>query len=93
MRPGAVRYDVRGPENPYGLMVSAYRNSDGRWVVVALNYADGIDDFCISVNDGRPHRWQAYRTSDVEGENLKPVGECEGKMKLPGRSITTFVEK
>ena len=93
VRPGAVRYDVRGLEDPYSLMVSAYRNSDGHWVVVALNYADKIKDFELSINDGHTRRWQAYRTSDVEGENLKPLGVNDGSVRLSSRSITTFVEQ
>ena len=91
IRPGAVRYDVEGPEDPYGLMVSAYRNTDGRWVVVALNYADKKTDFDLYISDGQPHRWLAYRTSDVEGETLKPSGIIEGNTSLPPKSITTFV--
>ena len=91
IRPGAIRYDVEGPEDPYGLMVSAYRNTDGRWVVVALNYADKKTDFDLYVSDGQPHRWLAYRTSDVEGETLKPSGIIEGNTSLPPKSITTFV--
>jgi O-glycosyl hydrolase len=91
VRPGAVRYEVDGPEAPYGLMVSAYRNTDGRWVVVALNYADTQADFDFSVNDGQPHRWQVYRTSDVDGETLKPINTVEGSTTLPSKSITTLV--
>ncbi len=93
VRPGAVRYEVDGPEDPYGLMVSAYRNTDGRWVVVALNYADTQADFDFSVNDGQPHRWQLYRTSDVDGETLKPINTVEGSTTLPSKSITTLVEQ
>ena len=93
VRPGAVRYEVDGPEDPYGLMVSAYRNTDGRWVVVALNYADTQADFDFSVNDGQPHRWQLYRTSDVDGETLKPINIVEGSTTLPSKSITTLVEQ
>ena len=93
VRPEAVRYEVSGAEDPYGLMVTAYRNKDGRWVCVAINYGTDAKDFSLKTSDGKRRRWQAYRTSDVEGENLKPVGENDGKMKLSARSVTTFVEK
>ena len=93
VRPGAVRYDIEGPEDPYGVMVSAYRNADGRWVVVALNYGDKEAEMTCRVDDGRPRRWLAYRTSDVEGETLRPSGTVEGSTRLPSRSITTFVEQ
>lgn len=93
VRPGAVRYEVEGSEDPYGLMVSAYRNTDGRWVVVALNYADNEAAFDLSVSDKQARHWLAYRTSDAEGETLKPVGTVAGSTLLPPRSITTLVEQ
>ena len=88
VRPGAVRYDVLGDEDPYGLMVTAFRNTSGQWVVVAINYSADAVPFSVETSDGTEHRWQAYRTSDTEGENLKPVAESA---TLPPRSITTFV--
>ena len=84
VRPGAVRYDVEGPEDPYGLMVSAYRNQDGTWVVVAINYSQREQPFSVAGH------WRAYRTSDAEGETLRPVPVAP---LLPPRSITTFVSK
>jgi O-glycosyl hydrolase len=92
VRPGAVRYEVtsKEKEDPYGLMLSAYRNADGSWVVVAINYGSTPQDVILKMLDGKQHRWQAYRTSDAEGENLKPSGESDGQASLPARSITTF---
>jgi len=87
VRSGAVRYEVDGPENPYGLMVSAYRNIDGSWVVVAINYSEKAQPFNVEVS-GKSTGWRAYRTSDVEGETLRPVVHGDS---LPSRSITTFV--
>ena len=93
VRPGAVRYEVSGEEDPYGLMVTAYKNTDKRWVVVVINYSNEQQTFSLKMSDGKQYRWKAYRTSDEEGENLKPVGENDGRMKLSARSVTTFVEK
>ena len=93
VRPGAVRYEMSGEDNPYGLMASAYRNKDGRWVVVVINYSQEERAFNITTDDGKKQQWKLYRTSDVEGENLKPVGNGKGKMLLPPRSITTFVQQ
>ena len=89
VRPGAVRYDVDGSEDPYGLMLTAFRNKDRRWVVVAINYGDDEQPLNLVFSDGSQKRWQGYRTSDADGETLKPVAftGC-----LPPRSITTFVE-
>jgi len=72
-------------------MCSAYRNADGRWVAVVINYSDRLQDFNLRLSDGRK-QWQMYRTSDVSGETLKPVGSTDGHTTLPPRSITTFVE-
>jgi O-glycosyl hydrolase len=74
-------------------MVTAYQNADGTWVTVAINYSNSPQEFTLKMSDGKSRQWVAYRTSDVEGENLKPVGEDEGHTMLPSRSITTFVEK
>jgi O-glycosyl hydrolase len=90
VRPGAVRHEVNGPEDPYGLMVTAFQNTDGRWVVVAINYADKAKPMEIALSDGKERQWQCYRTSDTDGETLKPV---DLEKRLPPRSITTFVEK
>ena len=95
VRPGAVRYEVSSPkqEDPFGLMVSAYQNEDDKWVCVAINYSDKPQDFKLSFSDKKKHSWQIYRTSDAEGENLKPIGICKEKTQLSARSISTFVEK
>ena len=95
VRPGAVRYEVSSPkqEDPFGLMVSAYQNEDGKWVCVAINYSDKPQDFKLGFPDKKKHIWQIFRTSDTEGENLKPIGICKGKTQLSARSISTFVEK
>jgi hypothetical protein len=63
-------------------MVSAYRNVDGTWVVVAINYSENQQPFSIA------GQWRCYRTSDVEGETLRPVSVSS---TLPPRSITTLV--
>lgn len=93
VRPGAVRYEVDGLEEPYGLMCTAYRNLDGRWVVVVINYGTDSRPFSLAVDDGRERQWLSYRTSDAEGENLRPIGDSNGEAVLAPRSITTFVEK
>ncbi|MBQ8464122.1 MAG: glycoside hydrolase family 30 protein [Prevotella sp.] len=93
VRPGAVRYEVssKQKENPYGVMVSAYQNQDGSWVVVAINYGDAPSPIDLQLNCAPARQWQQYRTSDAEGETLKPIGTCDGHTMLAPRSITTFV--
>ena len=108
VRPGAVRYDITcgQEEDPYGLMVSAFRNQDGStpqvpggsWVVVAINYSEQEKEISIRFPSDSPDGknpsvtlWRPYRTSDAEGETLRPLAPCEGTATLPPRSITTFV--
>lgn len=83
------------PEDPYGVMASAYRNTDGSWVCVAINYSPDEQPFTLHLSDipapADTIRWNLYRTSDVPGETLKPVGTTGSSTTLPPRSITTFV--
>lgn len=96
VRPQAQRVGVRCAEiedatDPHGLMVSAYENADGSCVAVVINYAETPGD--IALCWGRRTRWQMYRTSDIEGEDLMPAGEVRGEkaVTIPPRSVVTFV--
>ena len=53
VRPEAVRHDVvtSEAEDPYGVMCSAFRNADGRWVAVVINYGERQRDFSLSTSD------------------------------------------
>lgn len=104
VRPGAVRYDIdafdasgaevrEGFNDIHGVMCSAYKNNDGKWVVVAINYAAVSKPFNFSVNGKSKARWRAYRTSDVSAESLAPVGRTDGHAVLAPRSVTTFVSE
>lgn len=92
VRPGAIRYEVQTSEpfNPYGTMCSAYRNANGQWVAVVINYSNSTQPFALRLSEGE-QQWLMYRTSDVDGETLLPVGKTDGQTQLPPRSITTFV--
>ena len=95
IRPGAIRYEVTGDKsfNPYGIMCSAYKNVDGQWVAVVINYSDQPQEFSLRLSEGCNLRWQMYRTSDVAGETLLPVGVMSTSTLLPPKSITTFLRK
>ncbi len=99
VRPGAVRLNVTrnnstNPEsatNPYGLMCSAYRNADGTYAVVVINYGNKSEKTDIRGIDSVD--WKVYRTSDINNESLALVGQMRSLKSavLPPRSITTFV--
>ena len=96
VRPGAVRHEVTAsrPEDPYGLMLSAYHNQDGSWVVVAINYSNEPQPLSLLLGGSNATTtWHPYRTSDDAGETLKPLPATNGQTTLKARSITTFVTK
>ena len=89
VRPGAVRLEVKGDMSADGLMLSAYRNANGKRVIVAINYSDHPRDIRINAAGKQA---AAYRTSDIPGEDLKYIGKVNlKKTTLPARSVTTFV--
>ena len=67
--------------------------ADGRWVAVVINYSESLQPFTLHLSDRAPLTCRMYRTSDVSGETLKPIGTVSGQTVLPPRSITTFVEE
>ena len=73
-------------------MCSAYKNVDGTYVMVVINYANEEKEFSIHKEKVGNMQWQIYRTSDKEGENLLPVGKVKsGKnIQIPARSIITL---
>ena len=104
VRPGAQRYDIstlspdgkpveEGYNDPTGVMCSAYRNADGKWVIVAINYSEEMKPVSFKTDEPSAKQWQLYRTSDISAESLAPMGETDGNTTLIPRSITTFVEK
>jgi hypothetical protein len=89
-------------EDPWGVMLSAFRNVDGSWVCVAINYSEteqavsllfGPEAASAKPEDASANvEWKMYRTSDADGEKLKPVGTAaDGRAVLPKRRITTLV--
>ncbi len=97
---------TEGDTNPEGIMCSAYRNENGALVIVAINYSASSAPFSFSVASGNSNAkkkriaknkkitcWNMYRTSDKDGENLKPAGTtyADEPVILPGKSITTLV--
>lgn len=104
IRPGARRYDVAaysadgkmvedGSTDPTGVMISAYQNQDGKWVIVAINYSEENRQVAIGFDNQEKKTWQMYRTSDVSAESLAPIRSMwRETAQLAPRSITTFVQ-
>ena len=85
-----MRLEVDGSMSSDGLMLSAYRNTDGTLAIVAINY--GTTDQLVSIDTPKGKTATLYRTSDVERESLKNLGTVNLKRaSLPARSVTTFL--
>ena len=106
IRPGAVRFAVsafdntgkpihEGDTDQKGLMCSAYKNVDGTYVVVLINYANEDKSFSVGKTIGKKVKWRVYRTSDREGENLKPIEKVKGDQvsRIPARSVITLLSE
>lgn len=104
IRPGAVRIDMAeidesghpvpdSTTDPYGLMLSAYRNADGSIVVVAINYSDKQKTFRLELPLGVNRMSKAYITSDRGNNNLS-LKEIDnpGVVAVPAKSVITLVE-
>lgn len=104
VRPGAKRLKIdavdkkgkpvnEGDTDPRGIMCTAYRNTDGSLVVVAINYSDTEQPFHFSLRTRDIKQWNTYVTSDNEGDNLRPAGTIKSgeTARLQPRSVVTFV--
>lgn len=106
VRPGAVRIDVSeidesgnpvsdSATDPYGLMLSAYRNANGSIVLVAINYSDAARTFCVDLPSVGHKFTKLYQTSDAEYDNLsfKAVSfKKKQSIEIPAKSIITITE-
>lgn len=106
VRPGATRMGItatdktgravtEGDTDRTGLMCTAYRNADGSWVMVVVNYATEEKSMTFHVDDRKVKSWQPYLTAEGAGKNLQPIGKVgNGKQTvIPARSIVTFVSR
>ncbi len=98
IRPGARRIRIASEEgdtdNLHGMLTSAYRNADGKIVVVMINYTDSKQAVNLNVEDDKERRYIPYVTSDREGDDLRPDGVISDAeaYELPARSVVTFCE-
>ena len=104
IRPGAVRIGVtafnskgemveEGDTDPYALMISAYKNSDGTPVVVVINYQNEERAFDLNWKGETVANWKPYLTSDAPDCKLalQPTIKYGKKINIPARSIVTYI--
>ena len=98
IRPFAHRVAVESSvntDNLTGIMISAYQNSDGKIVVVVLNYSEENKPVIIRVDGKENVLFRPYITSDHEMDNMRSLDlvNAGANMLVPKRSITTYVEE
>jgi O-glycosyl hydrolase len=96
IRPGAQRITVTSEEvnvnNPRGLMISSYMNTDGQLVVVAINYSNAESTLRLDLLGKNMSNVKGYVTGPAQDDNLKPMVMNDlNKLFLPARSIVTLV--
>ena len=104
VRPGATRMGIiatdsdgntvtEGDTDPTGLMCTAFRNTDGSWVFIVLNYSHESKDITFRLNQHDMTSWTPYLTAEGRDMNLLPCTKITNgeTTHIPARSITTFV--
>jgi O-glycosyl hydrolase len=99
IRPGAIRVDVTGKNtdinDPVGLMVSSYLNTDNKLVTVFINYSNKDVNYNIQVKGMNVSAFTPYLTSSATNKGLNPLSRIKNneKITIPKRSILTVVSE
>jgi len=97
VRPGYTRVDITGAV-PANVLLSAYKDTDGTVVVVAINKGATAATVPITIAGGTtvPTTMTPYVTSETDSLTAKTAVAVTGgafSAKLDGTSVTTFVGK
>ncbi len=105
IRPGAQRIDLAQFESentlenntatqPKSLMLSAFQNTNGKLVVVAINYDQEAKEFGLSFDRDELKEWIPYLTNDEQRNNLAVQKKIKAgsTINIPARSVLTLVE-
>ena len=90
LRPGSVRVELQGADDPDGLMATAYLDAQGRPVVVAVNMGE---QETLQIEGFPAPAWSLHVTSDAPGDDLRaiPAQPADDSFIIPARSCVTFV--
>lgn len=104
IRPGAVRIDISRIDDfgkpiadsvtdPYGLMLSAYRNTDNSIVIVAINYSDEDKTFQLKLPSDANRITKAYTTSDMDNCSLSLNDiDISDNIIIPAKTIISLTK-
>ncbi|MGN0181326.1 MAG: carbohydrate binding domain-containing protein [Candidatus Ornithomonoglobus sp.] len=93
IRPGAKRVESTLEPNT-NVYLSAYKNTDGKEVIVAVNGNVNEQSVDLTLNGSETESFDVYRTSDTESLDKPETVKANGKaltITLPARSVTTYV--
>lgn len=93
--PGATRIGT-GNNSRAEVLISAYKNSNGKKVIVAINKSTSNANQKMTINDATISSVIPYTTSSTKNAERGPVISATNNSftyLLPGQSITTFVEQ
>ena len=96
IRPGYMRVDITGTV-PTGLLLSAYKGSDGTVVVVAINKSTGSITVPISIAGGTAPAsctpWVTSATANLASKTAVTVSGGSFSAVLASATVTSFVCK
>lgn len=90
LRPGSVRVEMEGADDPDGLMATAFLDAEGRPVVEIVNMGEAQT---LQIEGFAPAQWTIYQTSDAPGDDLRalPAQPSGATYTIPARCCQTFV--
>nr|AAL16415.1 endo-xylanase [Dickeya chrysanthemi] len=96
VRPGFQR--IQATENPQtNVHLTAYKNSDGKMVIVAVNTNDSDQLLSLNISNSKVSRFEKYSTSEVlnveYGGSYQVDSTGKANVWLNPLSVTTFVGK
>ncbi len=91
IRPGAIRVNADQTQNSAGLLVSAYKNTDGQLVTVVINAGNVAQSITPSASTSQPSKLTMYTTSATADLARSTVSKAGDAVTIPARSIVTLV--
>ncbi len=98
IRPGSIRVKLTGASNKFGLLGSAYLNSERhKLIIVFVNMSESERPVALNISglDSNENilTFTPYVTSDLAGDNLKryPAFSTTAIYNVPARSVVTLI--
>jgi O-glycosyl hydrolase len=93
VRPGAVRVHTTLSQDNNGLLVSAYRNTDGQLVTVIINSNPESQTVATTLASAKLTSLTTYTTSATADLSRSRIAGSANSLTIPGKSVVTLVGK